>query len=65
ASSDTSPASKIKKVMADLPAWIQAHPDRKSEASTLSEKFNGYIKANDLTNASKVADDILGLIGEK
>ncbi|MDO8517927.1 MAG: hypothetical protein Q7S26_01370 [bacterium] len=65
ASSDTSPASKIKKVMADLPAWIQAHPDRKSEASALLEKLEGYIKADDLTNASKTADDILSLIGEK
>jgi hypothetical protein len=55
--------SKIHQIQADLPDWIQAHPDRQSEVEPLLHQLDEALKAGQLQNAQAIADAILTLIG--
>ena len=55
---------KIHKIQADLPAWLQAHPDQQSKIQPLMIQLDQDVKAGNYQDAATTADTILSLIGQ-
>jgi hypothetical protein len=56
---------KLQKIQRDVPAWLQAHPDIRSQLAPLIQELDGDLRANHLKEADQTADTILKMIGTK
>ena len=55
-------SDKMQRIQGEVPAWIQAHPDRKPELASLFQNLDSYVRANNMAGAQQTADAILRLI---
>ena len=66
----TSPGSsgalsvKIQRIQGSLPNWINQHPDQQRTLQSLLPRLDGYMRAGNLTEAEKVADQVLAVVGQ-
>jgi hypothetical protein len=57
---------KIHRIQKELPGWVeQADAGNKDKATALMQKLQGHLKAGNLEEAEKVADEILKLFSAK
>jgi hypothetical protein len=57
--------SKIQRIQNNLPNWLSQHHNQQSTIQSLVPKLNGYMKAGNLAEAERIADEILGIIAER
>ena len=55
---------KIRRIQKELPAWVQ-QTGSQAQAETLLQRLDKALKANNFTEAEKVADEILDLLPAK
>jgi len=55
-------SDKVQRIQREVPAWIQAHRDRKPELASLFQQLDTYVRANNMAGAQRTADSILRLI---
>jgi hypothetical protein len=55
-------ATRIQTIQAQLPLWIEQHPNRRSEVEPLILELQNYLMDNNFQAASGIADQILALI---
>jgi hypothetical protein len=53
---------KVQRIQREVPAWVQAHPERKAELESLFQQLDNHVRANDMTGTQQTADAILRLI---
>jgi len=53
---------KIHNIQAELPSWLQSHPDQQSKIEPLMTQLDQAIKAGNYQEAATTADAILSLI---
>ena len=55
-------AARIQIIQTKLPVWIEQHPSRRSEVEPLVLQLQQYLEANNFTEASRIANEILAII---
>ena len=55
-------SDKVQRIQREVPAWIQAHPDRKPELASLFQQLDNNVRAHKMSQAEQAADAILRLI---
>ena len=57
--------SKIQRIQGNLPDWLSRHPDQQSAIQSLMPTLHSHMTAGNAAEAGKVADEILGIMGQR
>ncbi len=55
--------TRIQRIQADLPGWLPEHPGRQAHIAALMGRLQAALQTGDLPEASRLADEILAIIG--
>jgi hypothetical protein len=57
-------SSEVQRIQLNLVDWLNKHPDQRLTMQSLIPKLDAFLKAGNEKEAKKIADQILGLIGQ-